>query len=365
MRVDASTQSNLSIRLPGRDLPPGLRLGSELAARVSRDPNGQWVLHLDDGTQLTADSTTPLRPGEVLALRVAGLKPTVVLQIIGRQNLASAIETALRDLLPRPESRQPLASSLLGLLGQDPQALPSAVRQALTLLLRALPRAGDLADAARLRSHLQSAGLLLESRLNARTGLPDLLQQDLKAALLRLSDAAQRAPRTTGAEPAAVNALSTLLEIAAQAERALNRIELLQLHAAQPGPLDLLIELPVLSPQQQWDQLQFRVQDDPEDNGQDQPSNGEPGLQMRLAFGFAGIGRLAVSIRLRGERIQVYWWSEQATLAATVREHLPLLEERLQALGLRVDALECVNARGPELDDLPLLQRRGIINERA
>ena len=357
MRVDSSPLSNnISVRLPASAAATALRLGAELSARVSRDPNGQWLLELSDGTRLSADSTTPLRSGELLRLRVAAEQPTVVLQILARSG-GAPLEQALRPLLARPEARQPLLETLLPLLTRAPTELPPSLAPLLQTLQRFLSRPQELADPAGLRQRVGMSGLLLEAGLASadRAAATMRLAGDLKAALLRLQRAAQSQPTLDAAR-----------ELAALSERALNRIELLQLHAAQPGMLDLLVELPVQVAPQQWDLLQLRIQQEPPEPERDASAETDGGaFQVRLNFTFAGQLRFSVALRLRGERIRLTWWSEQPAVTALLRAHADELASRLRALGLEVEALECLQARGPAVDDLALLRRGGIVDEKA
>jgi hypothetical protein len=351
MQIDRLSLA-LTLRSPTASLP-ALRLGQELVARVQRADAGRILLDIA-GVQLEAQTELPLRSGQSLSLRVAQLQPTVVLKLIpgitGQQTLADA----LRELLPQPGSRTPLAASLANLQPQGLRVLPEPVQRALGALLARLPSAETLGQADTLSRALAHSGLHLERRLAA--GDTATFKQDLKSGLLQVLKTLRSADRET---------VDELARLTGAADDALARLKLLQLHAATAAKPDLFYEFPVLFGST-IELLQLRIeQDAPRGDEENPPPAQDGGFQIRLGFGFADGGRVDALLRLRGEAVSVFWWSERPQTAELLRAHLPLLAERLSALGLEVKELAFLDGPPQPLDALPLLRQGGLVHERA
>lgn len=336
-----------------------LQAGTELQAVVRQNAAGQLQLELASGERLTPRSSVPLRSGELLQLRVSQTEPVVVLQIISRQPDATAIDAALRTLLASAGSRLPLADSLTRLLTMATQArsLPPPLEQLLGALTARLRTPAQLTDPGQLAQALRDSGLFLEQRLAATPGQPPA--QDFKAQLLRLATWLRQALDEAPAD----RERPLFSSLAESSGRLLSRLETLQLHAASTDRLDLLFELP-LRVGTELDHLQLRIQDEPEP-AQEQAEPGEPGLLVRLRFEFAATGAVGAVLRLSKTDINVHWWAERPALAARLREALPMLAGRLEALGLRVGDLTCLDGAPPAIDDLPILRTRGLLHEKA
>lgn len=346
--------SALTLKLPATSLP-ALRLGQELVARVQRADAGRVLLDIA-GSQLEAQTELPLRQGQALSLRVAQLQPAIVLKLApdvgGQQTLAEA----LRALLPQPGARAPLATALVSLHAGGERTLPEPVQRALASLLARLPAAESLAQPNALQRALSQSGLHLERRL--AEGQTGAVGGDLKAGLLQLI----KTLRQGAGERETVEELTRL---SGAPEDALARLKLLQLHGATAVKPDLFYELPVLFGGG-LELLQLRVeQDAARGEEENSPQAQDGGFQIRLGFGFADSGRIDALLRLRGEAASVFWWSERAQTAELLRAHLPLLAERLGALGLEVAELTCLDGQPQPIDALPLLRQGGLVHERA
>jgi hypothetical protein len=351
MQIDRLSPA-LTLRLPTASLP-ALRLGQELVARVQRADAGRVLLDIA-GAQVEAQTELPLRSGQALSLRVAQLQPTVVLKlspgITGQQTLADV----LRKLLPQPGSRIPLAVSLANLQPQGLRMLPEPVQRALGALLARLPSAETLGQPNTLSRALARSGLHLERRLAA--GDMATVKQDLKSGLLQVLKTLR------GAERESVDELARLT---GAADDALARLKLLQLHAATAAKPDLFYEFPVLFGGT-IELLQLRIeQDAPRGDEENPPPVQDGGFQIRLGFGFADGGRVDALLRLRGGAVSVFWWSERSHTAELLRTHLPLLAERLSALGLEVKELAFFDGPPQPMDALPLLRQGGLVHERV
>lgn len=336
-----------------------LRPGAELQAIVRQNAAGQLLLELSNGELLTPRSSVPLRSGEQLQLRVTQTEPTVVLQIAARQHSSSAVEAALRTLLAAPGSRVPLTESLTQLLATAAQvpSLPQPLERLLGTLTAQLRTPAQLTEPEQLARTLRDSGLLLEHRLGATPKLPPT--QDFKAQLLRLAAWL----RATLEEASTDRQRPLLSNLSESSERLLSRLEALQLQAASTDRLDLLFELPVRIGAE-LDHLQLRIQDEREAT-QEHAEPADSGLLVRLRFDFAATGAVGAVLRLSKTDIHLHWWAERPALATRLREALPMLAGRLEALGLRIADLTCLDGAPPAIDDLPILSTRGLLHEKA
>lgn len=345
-----------------RPIVPELRPGAELRAVVQRSETGQLLLELEDGRQLAPRGDVPLRSGEQLQLRVTQTQPAIILQIVARQPPSAPVETALRTLLPSSGSRIPLTESVGQLLDIFQQTqIPSPMLQALRAVSARLIRPEQLIEAGQLAKALRDSGLMLERRLLSEPAQPPV--QDLKAQLLQL---AARLRATLNDAPVnddpAVDR-PTLAKLAESSERLLARLETLQLQAATARGLDLLFELPVQAGTE-LDRLQLRIQDEQAAGSEHAgPSGG--GLLVRLRFEFAAIGAIGAVLRLADNEISLHWWAQQPATAAQLRAALPDLIARLELLELKVGAIDCSEGTPPPVDDLPILRRRGLLDEKV
>lgn len=337
-----------------------LRLDAELQAIVRRGSEGQLLLELDDGQVLTPRSSVPLRAGEQLQLRVLQLQPAPVLQILSANKPDAPLQASLRALLSSAGSRTSLETGFAKLLSVlATNDAPPALRPLLTALVALIRQPAQLSTPEGLTAAVRDSGLLLERRLLSEPQTAP--QQELKAQLLRLAARLQAMsqPATPAETPTANEFIPRLTEIT---ERLLARLETLQLQAASSEGLDLLFELPVQS-NTELERLQLRIQDEREsDAAQDGADSG--GLLVRLHFGFVD-DALGAVLRLAGDVVRVHWWAEQAATADRLQAALPLLVDRLEALGLKVKEMSCLTGSPPTVDEMPILRTRGLLDEKA
>jgi len=191
------------------------RVGQVLAALVSRTdgPARAWLRI--GGAEVAVRTHAPLAPGQSLTLRVASLRPSVVLEPVAPEGRGAAgpgdagrlpppVAAAWRSLLPR---QRPLAEALGRAPGTGPRAAtagPVAAGGRATVPPPAaavpevrLPSLASLTRPEALAAALAASGLLLEARL-ARGQPP--APGDLKAALLRAA-AGLRAANAYSAPP--------------------------------------------------------------------------------------------------------------------------------------------------------------------
>ncbi|RLK50669.1 flagellar hook-length control protein FliK [Alkalispirillum mobile] len=377
-----------------------LRLDQVLQATVRTGPDGRMALEMANHL-LGARSEIPLREGDRLTLQVAELQPRVNLKVLEHRGREPAINNALRTLLPQQGTLTPLLEQLgnlarTGVESSQRAALPAPVREAVLAVLASTPSAEQASRPEGLREALQRSGLLLESRLAALLQGPapqqagsagaQLLNQDLKAALLRLAarirqhaaggaQAQSGQPQGTGAGqesaagraaplPTGMPADGLLALLLRQTESALARLQLLQVQtAALEQRLDFTIDLP-LKHGEDLDLVRMRVREDEAGGSGDEEDAGRS-LELRLGFDFRATGPLDAIIRLRGETVSVAWWAERPPTVAVLDELLPHLESRLRAQGFELGYVVCQQGQPPQAPDAYSGERRPLLDLKA
>jgi len=376
-----------------------LRLDQVLQATVRAGPDGRMALEMANHL-LGARSEIPLREGDRLTLQVAELQPRVNLKVLEHRGREPAINSALRTLLPQQGTLTPLLEQLgslarTGAEGSARAALPAPVREAVLAVLAGTPSAEQASRPEGLREAMQRSGLLLESRLAALLQGPapqqagsagaQLLNQDLKAALLRLAArirqhaaggaqvqsgqpqgtaAGQEAAGRAAPLPAGMPTDGLLALLLRQTESALARLQLLQVQtAALEQRLDFTIDLP-LKHGEDLDLVRMRVREDEGDGTGDEEDAGRP-LELRLGFDFRTTGPLDAIIRLRGETVSVAWWAERPPTVAVLDELLPHLESRLRAQGFELGYVVCQQGQPPQAPDAYSGERRPLLDLKA
>lgn len=399
------THTTPTLEIRGADIARpalALRLDQVLQATVRTGPDGRLALQMANHL-LGARSEIPLREGDRLTLQVAELQPRISLKVLEHRGREPAINNALRHLLPLQGTLTPLLEQLGSALrarstGAAGRELPAPVREALNAVLARIPTAEQAARPEGLREALQRSGPLLESRLAAllqpaAQGSPtagnsaaQVLNQDLKAALLRLASrirqqaaasgtAAGGATRAAGgggqesigraaAPPPGLPADGLLATLLRQTESALARMQLLQVQAAAlEQRLDFSLDLP-LRDGGELDLLRLRVREDDSGAAGEAEDEGRA-LELRLGFEFQRTGPLHAIVRLRGETVSVAWWAERGETVAVLDELLPHLEARLRAQGFELGYVVCQQGRPPQPPDPEPGSRRPLLDLKA
>lgn len=350
-------------------------------------------------TVQTAIGDTRLEPGDWVKVMRAGNE----LQLMGRlaQSPGESVARALAQHMPWQHSLDSGIARLVatlesGLAGRTPtsppgeraQPLPAPVRQAVEQLIARLPASNtftpgagkDQTAVAQVRQWIADSGLFSESQMLRR---PEAPATDLKAALVRvvaslLTQQGQGLPEfnrlTPMTSPELVQAPlqfpGNLSSVPAPANRSepptagqvlrllagmLNRITVNQLHsqvlAARPGAegpaaaptTSLLLELPLLLPDQQARVAQVRIEQSPPDEREEKRKahSGASEWRLSLAINLEETGPLHFDIALRQQQVSALVWAEQQKTARQVQQELPLLRKSLDELGLEVMELEC------------------------
>lgn len=330
----------------------------------ARSPAGVLTLRLGN-TVLEARSELPAAPGQALTLQVASAGNPVVLRVVAPPAADTAIQQALRELLPRQGELEPLLNTLAG-LARTPGALPAPLAALIRQFLDRLPEAQTLATPAGLRQALHASGMFLEARL-AREAEPP--PQDFKALLLQLQ-ALLRAPKQTEARADAPDTATAaageaeaavLPRLQQETEAALARVTLNQIgslpHEAAPASV-LLAELPL-----QYDGRPgvLRMQVEPDAHRQD--GRTAPSWTAWLSFEPGDLGPVHCRLSVQQERVSASFWAERAATASLFQTNLGMLETGLQQAGMLPGLLHC--QAGPPPLPAPPARHRTIVDERA
>ena len=343
----------VTIRFPeasGRpDLP--LRLGETFEARVRNGPSG-LILEISEH-RLPARADVDISEGDRLLLRVTDLGHPLILQIVGHLGPRPALQSALREALPRQTPAADLIETRLQPgAGQPPTTTPLRADDP---RLPTLPEMVELTTPTGLQRVVHHSGLFLEARL-ARGGA---INADLKAetarAVERLRAQAPRDPRHPGDDASA--AAHPLLEAL---EGLLRRIEALQARLALEAATDRewALDLPVRDGES-LHALRLRAR----------PAAGadcEAAWRLAVHLRLARLGPIYATLHLAGGRADITWWAWQRSSAEDIAAALPQLEERLVAAGLTPGAIICYHG-WPTEDETAASREvaRGIIDEQA
>ncbi len=185
-------------------------IGAILSATVT-GPTVDNLLPLRiGGLDATAQTGLTLQPGTQLRLQVVANKPTLILRVLSEPDVTreSPVAAALRQALPRQSGLPPLLANINWLASQNPQQLPTAMRELATSaqqLLTQLSNPSDLAKPSGLQKAVIDSGIFLESKLAAPNSTTLILQGDLKAGFLRLQQLANTNPALPARSVAAMN----------------------------------------------------------------------------------------------------------------------------------------------------------------
>lgn len=345
-------------------LQPGYSLDAVVAEKLA---GNSFVLKLSGGQLLRAQTPNVLELGQALKLEVvkAGTVPElkIVVPQLPVQPEQAVVLQALRQFLPKQQSLADFAVALrqmATLTAGKPDAVSVAIHEALGALL---PKE-ELMTAEGLKQGISNSGVFLEAKL--ANLLPS--QSDMKAQLLILADALQKVQgnqagvsSTEIIRPAtsqATNAAPTktlpeiLVEVIDKDNALLNKTE----GAIARIVLDQLGSLPQNDDKQNaWqieipftdghhtDTVKLKINRESKANQTTDKANWSIALELNPP----GLGTLHSKISLVDDRIDTYFWSDQQTTTALVREHLDLLSTRYTQAGLAVGQLNALEGTAP------------------
>jgi len=183
--------TNQNLAVAANSGPPSWAVGAVISAIVT-GPTVDKLLPLRiGGLDATAQTGLTLQPGTRLQLQVIANNPILTLRVLAEPKTVqeSPVSAAMRQALPRQTGLPPLLANLNWLASQNPQQLPTAMRELATSaqqLLTQLFRPSDLAKPSGLQKAVIDSGIFLESKLASRTATPLSFKGDLKAGFLRL-----------------------------------------------------------------------------------------------------------------------------------------------------------------------------------
>lgn len=186
--------SGIPLPLINRPQPvsPPLQVGQRLLATVLENSAGKILLSLGN-RQLSAESSLPFKPGQVLTVQVRSLGEQPVLKVIAALQ-ESATAMAVRMLLPRYGPTTPLLASLPLLATTPDSPLPAPVSNIVRVLVQNLPEVAALSTPEGVRAAIRNSGGFLEHHLtlaataqaSSQKAVPVSFDADFKVNLLRL-----------------------------------------------------------------------------------------------------------------------------------------------------------------------------------
>lgn len=340
-----------------------------------------------------------------------------------------ALTNALKKLLPQKEFTSELFQALpqlQSLLTSSRQTLLSgSVEQALKTLANQLRSPAQLSNPSVLPTMIKNTGVFFEQKLLQQAApllstpnsnpikispaLTLMAQQDLKGALLALTDITRRelasfVNPSTASEPATalpspasgyvpislddsgaprlpnllpfiqmLSRLSTselsnkvlrqqlVMLIQQHAMAGLNKIQLQQFHSlnhqknetdsllpTQSWQLEIPIRLAAEIHPLEWriDQSWHKADDEESDN---QTSEKIPKWSVMLKFNLPIIGGFYSQITVINEALSASLWAEQPHTLVLIKEHAQSLQQRLEAQGITVTQLQCFAGKPPEI----------------
>lgn len=342
---------------------PSWRIGTVLSARpLGISPQGLQILQIGSLT-VEADVLGGQLPAQ-FQVRVLTLGNQPQLEVL-TPPADAALQRALRESLPQQNGYAPLLATL-DALAQRPmlRQLPQDLRTALASLEQAMRSPAEITRGEGLREAIAHSGLFLESTLaDSLDQLPPALQDDWKAALLRLAaqfngrmpmppatpaqNTGETAPpllqRGLQAQPRAAlppallagDEVAPLLDrLQGDVKAALARIEVAQLESAS-GPLPAwMIEIPLHGVDGR-DVLQLQLEYTV-DTG-----DGSHGWNLGFALDLPALGPVHGELQLREPRLSVRLWAAQADTVQRLERQFGALRQRLAACGLLLDQLSC------------------------
>ena len=341
-------------------LQPGNSLDAVVMAKLAEN---SFVLKLSGGQLLRAKTPNVLELGQILKLEVVKTGTVPELKVIMPQQVVqpeqAVVQQALRQFLPKQQSLADFAVSLRQIATLT-EGKPDTVSVAVHETLSALLSKDELMSAEGLKRGISNSGIFLEAKL---ANLPLTLQGDLKGHLLTLADVLQKTQgnlnslssaetsHTATSQVADSAPSKTLPDILAQTIDKDNALFNKTEGAIARIVLDQLASLPQNDDQQNiWqievpftdghhtDNVKLKINRESKANQASEQAN----WSVMLELNPPGLGTLHSKISLVDDRIDTYFWSDQQTIAALVREHLDLLSARYTQAGLAVGQLNAL-----------------------
>ncbi len=400
LKVIANTTDARPITIslqPQGNLPGPLQTGQQLGATLTRtaDNNRTRIMLELAGDRINVQLSQPLpssaghkfklevvNPGAIATLKIltTSLTPSPSTPV-DSINIAQALRTTLPRQAPLPPLLGNLSLIAKGLETSLPPGVSSPTAQTATQKIAALPQplvelvravvdrlpdSGSISSGDGLKQAMAQSGLFMEARLAQmlQQSTPEAITPpiDFKGGLLSLlltllnfSKNGSSTPPTsathaqTGAQATLnqqMNLPQALAELLRNVGNGLARLQLNQLVSSAPeedGKRAWVMEIPVRSGEH-IDLIQLRIE-----KKKNQYSLKKPALwTVTLALELRGLGPVQARITLADKIINTHFWAEHADTAGLINQHLTILQNRYQAVGLAVGALKAHHGTAPD-----------------
>ncbi|MCF6254847.1 MAG: flagellar hook-length control protein FliK [Gammaproteobacteria bacterium] len=338
-------------------------------------------LPVSTGQQIKLEVVTP---GAIASLKIV-TTPLAALPATSMNN--THIAQALRTILPQ-QAPLPLLLNNLALIVKDhtanlsPGIIPPTTQriaplpQPLIELVRAvvdrLPDNRSVSSGDGLKQAVAQSGLFMEARLaqilqqptSGTTTPPIDFKGGLLSLLLTLLNFSKNMPPPsptntvptqtlphiqTGMQTALnqqMNLQQVLAELLRNVGSGLARLQLSQLvssAADEEGKRAWIMEIPVRSGEH-IDLIQLRIEKE-----KNQRSPKKPALwTVTLALELRGLGSVQARVTFADNIVSTHFWAEHASTTELINQHLTILENRYQEVGLTVGALKAHHGTAPD-----------------
>jgi len=350
------------------------RIGALLAARVLGQNDVGKILLQVGGMAVEAEPPGTQLPAQFqVRVLTGGAQPQ--LEIVAEPQGEQVAMQGLRERLPQQNGYAPLLGTL-DALARRPAArtLPAPLRTALATLESSVSTPEEVATPEGMKQAIARSGLFLEASLaegqQADPHAPPLplptVGDDFKAALLQLRRILSELPPSLGRITPQQRANQPMTEDAAPPLRqrpllaqprmddvlpeteldslvgslretvrgALARVEIAQLESPPQAGV-WMIEIP-LHGEQGYDVLQLRIEQDVTPAGEWAGT-----WTVGFAIDLPSLGAMQGEIQLRGVRVSVRLWMQQADSVARIESRFVTLRQWLDKGGLQLDQLAC------------------------
>ncbi len=348
-----------------------LQPGSSLNAVVlEKSADNTYTLKLSDGRLLHALTQNELQLGQVLKLEVVkpGAVPElkIVLPTLTGQTTPLNVQNVLRQMLPKQVNLTDFALALrqvANMATDKSSPVSAAIQQALGSLLSK----EDLMTAEGLKQGVNNSGVFLEAKI-AHQLTP---QGDIKASLLTLANALQKATINQVGNPTFASALPTgIPEMLDQNNALLSKTE----GAIARIVLDQLASLPQTNePQNTWqigipftdgahtDTVNLKIANEGKPNQAPNKANWSVVLELNPP----GMGIVHCKISLNDDKVDTYFWSDLQSSILQVEDHLDTLADGYTEAGLVVGNLTVVDGSITQPDSPDKALMPGLLDEFA
>lgn len=325
--------------------------GEDVSVRVIEKLEGNTYLISLKDTLLNAKSDIPLKPGDTLGARVSSLVPQILLTLSDpqKQNMDAKINEKLLHWRMNPGSLLELLSKVNEFTSnlRATNLTESFSKNEIDGLIKML---GNLVFSAKTKDNplfvkdfVSRIGLMLErdlalGLLRSGQGKPAILADNLKASLLKLSDALTQALQNPAKQdPAAFARLSNLLSYTTDALKTVEARQAVNVIYSQ-NENGLYLQVP-LSDGQTLRQADIFITPD-DKNAQNEKKFSS--CAIRIFLDMAYLGQLSIEASLREGRIRCVIQCENDEVRKWLEAKSDTLSAALSAIGYGIEKIDCV-----------------------